>query len=375
MAKQPITQFVQQQIDDDSFQEKLIDHILNFDPLDPGTALDSSSPQPLFLIPKLPPEINWKLVNGKWAPKPVPNQKKPKPNSALPQADVLIVTWTVAEALALSDVLTPGKRSHTDWFFYDHNWANDFKAKVHGMAPSLKVNRLGSWYMSQIGKKKVICFKSELHMARDGKQMPVKDLWIQLIKEVKPKLVITTGTAGGIGAGIQLGDVVVTQTFRFDCNRTFKNDPFHDTVYSCTKKAALTQVKKVNAKLMGFTTDKLPKAPRKAKIIVKAEKGIEPNDIVTTDFFAFDDSTDDYKLAGLGTAVEMGDATLSLACLEIGAAAPPWIGVRNASDPQIDKGATLKEKADIAGRIYEKYGYWTTINSAIACWAVVNSIK
>ena len=86
---------------------------------------------------------------------------------------------------------------------------------------------------------------------------------------------------------------------------------------------ALSQVKKVNAKLMDFTTDKLPKAPRKAKIIVKAEKGIEPNDIVTTDFFAFDDSTDDYKLAGLGTAVEMGDATLSLACLEIGAHGSP----------------------------------------------------
>ena len=64
MAKQPITQFVQQQIDDDSFQEKLIDHILNFDPLDPNTALDTSSPQPLFLIPKLPPRNQ--LETRKW---------------------------------------------------------------------------------------------------------------------------------------------------------------------------------------------------------------------------------------------------------------------------------------------------------------------
>ena len=375
MPKLPITQLIQQQIDDDSFQDKLIDHILNFDPLDPSTSLDTSSPQPLFLTPKLPPQISWKDVNKKWAPKPVPNQKKPNPDKKLPEADLLIVTWTVAEALALSDALTPGKRSHSDWFPYAHNWLSDFKPKVHGMAPSLKVNRLGLWYMSQIGKKKVLCFKSELHMARDGKQMPVKDLWKQLIKEVNPKLVITTGTAGGIGKGIQLGDVVVTQTFRFDCNRIFKSDPFHDAVYHCDKKVSLSQVNKVNTKLMGFTTNMLPKAKRKAKIIIKAEKGIEPNDIVTTDFFAFDDSTDDYKLAGLGTAVEMGDATLALACLEIGESAPPWIGIRNASDPQIDKGTTLKEKADIAGRIYEKYGYWTTINSAIACWAVVNSLK
>ena len=89
-------------------------------------------------------------------------------------------------------------------------------------------------------------------MARDGKQMPVKDLWIQLIKEVKPKLVITTGTAGGIGKGIQLGDVVVTQTFRFDCNRTFKNDPFHDTVYNCTKKVGAVTGKKGERETHGF---------------------------------------------------------------------------------------------------------------------------
>jgi nucleoside phosphorylase len=374
MPRQPITQFVQAQIDD-SFQDTLIDHILKFDPLDPTTSLESSSPQPLFLIPTLPPAINWKDINKKWIPKPKPNQKKPAAGAALPVADVLIVTWTVAEALALSDALTPGKRSKTDWFPYTHNWLSDFKPKVHGMAPSLQANRLGLWYMSQIGTKQVICFKSDLHMARDGKDMPVKDLWIQLIKEVQPKLVITTGTAGGIGKGIQLGDVVVTKTFRFDCNRTFKNSPFHDTVFTCDKKINLSQVKAVNSKLMGFTTDKLPQAKRKAQIITKALAGIKPIDIVTTDFFAFDDDTNDYKLAGLGAAVEMGDATLGLACQEIGTSAPAWIGIRNASDPQIDKGSTLKEKADIAGRIYEKYGYWTTINSAIACWAVVTSLK
>ena len=35
-------------------------------------------------------------------------------NSALPRADVLLVTWTVDEGHALSRVLTPGKDSHDD---------------------------------------------------------------------------------------------------------------------------------------------------------------------------------------------------------------------------------------------------------------------
>ena len=35
-------------------------------------------------------------------------------------------------------------------------------------------------------------------------------------------------------------------------------------------------------------------------------------DVVTTDFFAFDDSANDYGLQGLGGTVEMGDAVLGL---------------------------------------------------------------
>ena len=95
-------------------------------------------------------------------------------------------------------------------------------------------------------------------------------------------------------------------------------------------------------------------------------------DVVTTDFFAFDDSSNTFGLQSLGAAVEMGDAVLGMVISVLGAKAPKWAAIRNASDPQIDdSGLTLKEAADKAGQIYEKYGYWTTIPSAIACWATV----
>jgi nucleoside phosphorylase len=212
-------------------------------------------------------------------------------------------------------------------------------------------------------------------MARDGKQLPVKELWKQLIEDVQPKMVITTGTAGGIGPEIQLGDVIVSQVVRFDCNRTFKDAPFKDKVFTCERKIQKGQFAKTNKTLMDFTTSRLPKAKRIAKIVDKGVPGIKPIDVVTTDFFAFDDDKDDYKLQGLGAAVEMGDATLALACQEMGEDAPMWVCVRNASDPQITGNLTLKEMADKAGRIYEKYGYWTTINSAIACWAIIVSAE
>jgi hypothetical protein len=49
-----------------------------------------------------------------------------------------------------------------------------------------------------------------------------------------------------------------------------------------------------------------------------------------------------------------------------------WASVRNASDPQIqDKGLTPKQGYELATSYYEKYGYWTTIPSAITCWTLI----
>ena len=42
------------------------------------------------------------------------------------------------------------------------------------------------------GAKRVLCFKSELHLSQDGPKLPVRDLWAQLIQETQPRLVITT---------------------------------------------------------------------------------------------------------------------------------------------------------------------------------------
>jgi hypothetical protein len=98
---------------------------------------------------------------------------------------------------------------------------------------------------------------------------------------------------------------------------------------------------------------------------------VTPLDVVTTDFFAFDDTTNSYGLKGLGAAVEMGDAVLGLVIEELGAAAPGWTAIRNASDPQIDGSQPLADQKKTAAQIYEKFGYWTTVCSAIATWAVI----
>jgi hypothetical protein len=294
----------------------------------------------------------------------------PSPTAPLPGCDVLVVTWTVEEAKSLADTLTPGFPSKTAWFPYAHLFETDYKPLIRPGAPSLESNRLGSWYPTRIGAKRVICFKSELLLSQDGPKLPIAKLWAQLIQETGAGLIITTGTAGGIGAGIVLGDVVVASSVRFDCQKTFADAPFHNAIYPCP---ALAQTQFLAAQgLFAANMNHLPPSSRPPRIFTTPSDGISPIDVVTTDFFAFDDSTDHYELESLGAAVEMGDAVLGMVISQQGAGAPAWAAVRNASDPQIDStGLTLAQAANKAAQIYERFGYWTTIPSAITCWAII----
>ncbi len=93
---------------------------------------------------------------------------------------------------------------------------------------------------------------------------------------------------------------------------------------------------------------------------------------MTTDVFAFDDSTDYYKLEGLGRVCEMGDAMVAKALGGISGLS--WHAIRNASDPQIPNPENNIEKADQqAAQIYAKYGGLTSAASVIATWGVIHS--
>jgi len=65
----------------------------------------------------------------------------------------------------------------------------------------------------------------------------------------------------------------------------------------------------------------------------------------------------------------MGDAELGYVCRELGAAAPDYAMVRNVSDPEID--SSDPEAPHLANWIYEHFGRWSSVCSAIVCWAIV----
>ena len=84
--------------------------------------------------------INW--PSG-LAPVPQPPTAAPDPEGPLPAADVLVVTWTVAEHKALADVLTPGHPPR-GWLGYRHRFTDRFLPQIRAGAPARAAGRLGS---------------------------------------------------------------------------------------------------------------------------------------------------------------------------------------------------------------------------------------
>jgi hypothetical protein len=313
-------------------------------------------------------DIPWPAgLAPKTGPKPAGTSRSP-----LPKADVLVVTWTVDEGHALSRVLTPGKDSHNDYLPYAHNF-QAIASKMQKGCPALQAKRLGTYWTTKIGGKKVVVFKSDSHLSQDIKKLPAQggtlpnaDVWKQIIAEVRPALVITTGTAGGIGTWGEVGDVVVSPIVRLDGLNWLKRAPFHDAVY--TSRAPATRFFATAETLFHANAGQLPKDNTRPPKIVQSDN--PASSVVTTDFFGFDTSDNHYGLQGLGDVSEMGDAILGLVASQL-AKPPRWVAVRNVSDPQIKAEGTLREQAAVAAHIYKAFGRWSSVCSAIVCWALI----
>ncbi len=330
-------------------------------------------------------------------PVPQPPAATPDPQAPLPHADVLVVTWTVAEQKALADVLTPG-HSPPGWFPYRRRFIEDYQAKIRPLAPARAVGRLGSWYPVKVGSLTVLCYKSELHLNQDGIRtgagtatLPVRDMFAQLIDEVRPRLVLTIGTSGGVFAEHGLGDVVVTRAAKFRLADEFRHEAFNGQAFHSQWDVPTKRLAQAGELMAGFRhrlvepgfgppTKRFPFAggllasdPNTAAIRLDGVDFPEFHPILTTDYFEF--GTSGNHLEKEGCAVEMGDAVLGMVCE--GLADPPkWGVVRNLSDPQINAdlpvgAGQLNMQVHWALWYYTVFGYWTSVAGALATWGVI----
>lgn len=311
-----------------------------------------------------------KLAEIEWPASLAPATVAPPFDPSPPTADVLVITYTSAEGQALADVLTPGHPSSA-WTKYTEGWAS-YEPELTGRSPARESKCLGLWAVTKIGDKTVVLFKSDLHLSTDAVSLPVRRLIEQLVQTVNPELVITTGTAGGIGAGTQLGDVAVTNGARFNCQKAFKSAVFAQETFIGPSWSPGPMLSVQSERLMRANSGRLkPIASRAPRVTTAIGKpGVE-----TVDYFGFADTDDSYGIVRDdrdALTEEMDDACIPLALQNMARASMPWLSIRNASDPQVPSSiGDLAAQNKWAAGIYSKFGYWTTVCSAIAVWAVV----
>lgn len=260
---------------------------------------------------------------------------------------------------------------------------------------------------STLGHRSVLCVKSELHLNQDGIEdkdphgnglgtatLPVKDLFVQIVQETGASHVLTIGTAGSVVDEFGLGDVVVTRAARFRCQQEFANEPFNHTTYTSDWAVPGGRLAEAEA-LMANVAPQLAQPPVgapspaypdtttldapaevTARIRLDGTAPLAPFwPILTTDYFEYGTTTNHLDAEGAG--VEMGDAALGLAGSELPSAQRPnWLVIRNMSDPVINgvlpaKQYHLNEQTTWAVGFYTAYGYYTSVNGAIATWAVI----
>jgi kumamolisin len=329
------------------------------------------------------------------------------------EVDALIVLYTDPETSALLEVFT-GNSSWTParkktWCGYGHNFAK-FKPIIEGINgnTALKAGLFGYLSAVTIGGKYVLLYKSELHPKQNGNQLPFVPVLQQLISEVSPGLVISTGTAGAIGNTLNCGDVAICDSAQFHCEVTYPTEPqinamsashtalsnrpsINDTYVKVAAdsltKLTLSGLAKCYAELeqkAGYKFVKAPSAPPAIYVAgVNPVPGPQPMAIVSADYLTVDDSTDAEGLQALGTMNDTDDAFLFYAISRLTGPKPAWLSVRNASEPQVVRPAFPKGTSEntivnklkaVAGPIYGIYQYCTTLNSALACWALIAGI-
>ena len=353
------------------------DVILNFDPAAPQHRFRQTGLRAADAVAEaaLPHGIPWPASA---APTPAPLATPPTETDDLSRFkgyDAVVMTWTAAEASAMASLFTPGYPTSV-WYEYRNGIARYIPLVTGGKAPfnsrqadmARYYHSLGLYFPCTIGGARVLLIKSGLHLDYDGPATPLHQLVQGIAQTVAPKIFITTGTGGGIGANVSLGDVVIAGTVRFDCKHQFAAKPWASATYtpSALPAGALAAI---TPALTRVNAARIPNARPVPQMFAAATDAV-----VTTDFFAFDDSTDYYKLQGLGRACDMGDAMVGNALKSFPHIC--WYSIRNASDPQIpNPNNDINEANKEAAQIYASYGGLTTAASLIATWAVIHAAQ
>lgn len=326
------------------------------------------------------PIIDWSQI-GQTAPKLLSGS-----SSSLPAADAIVITWASAEWAAMQHVfcasgtsMSYAQRNTSSW----SGW-NRFSTGLPSGAPS-DWNFWGEWLLVEIGSSTVMLFKSNTHLDWPGETY-LTDLIKLLIEDVKPKLILSIGTAGGaittdhVGTvravssgtlyekGVAPGDWPVYKNSWSASGSVVDNANFAKLLFPIPTTASdlqslctqFNQYYQTKYSLSDLDPDGLNNGDALPKIDDQTGGAAS---LLTTPTFVVGTTAGDYQSY---VCIEMDDAIIG----EVSNAAGVAFGfARNISDPVQSAGLPAETQGNWGSTIYDAYGFYTSYNGALAAWA------
>jgi hypothetical protein len=369
---------------------------------------DKRPPESAPTLPPLP-AVDWQKIRRD-APE-VLSFDYQGPNAPLPEADIVVITWTDAEWSAFDHVFCNSSQPRTR---EDTAWQKDWK-QYSLDAPALKQGEKdfhlwGSYRMVQINRSKVLLFKSETHLSYPPYLSGLKTMVNAILRDTGCRYLYSIGTAGGVSNKDFLGNTIVTNgghlkmtksnnlpsdlnNKSYFCKNWFPSfDLIKDLetklLYQMSHVATLNQYNALFSKLQQFFVGHPQQPPVDMTDITVNDLVNPPLDptnlrfprvtnckdkpLLTTDYYYIAQSGDGKKYCIL----EMDDAVLAALA---GNAGVSYAFVRNVSDPIVP--TTTKAGKPIAqaicnewsSLIYSTFGFYTSYNGALATWATIQA--
>lgn len=333
------------------------------------------------------PAIDWGKI-GAEAPKLLDS-----PADELPQADTVIITWAGAEWAALEHVFCASSspmpysdRSKSDWDGWQ-KYDRDMP-EYHG-SDGEEWSYWGYYRLAEIQGSRVLLIKSNTHLDWPGEQY-LEDLIYRVIEYVKPRLLLSIGTAGGARTTDHVGTVnvvhagtlyeedepsskwpVYSNKWEADWD-TIKQKHFKELLFPVpTTKSDLQSLCEQFNKYYGtsYTLAQLNPGNLNMGNAQPQLNNMTPQgtSLLTTSTFVVATTDGNFNKYA---CVEMDDAVIAKVCRSKKTA---FGFVRNISDPVQNAALPQKVQGNWGSTIYSTYGLYTSYNGALATWAIVNA--
>jgi hypothetical protein len=288
--------------------------------------------------------------------------------AAVPKSDFVVITWTAAETQAMALVFGKGL------YKFDGQDSNNFTPLLFSDLTKPSGEQYHAhFFRATVNGKSVLCLKSEFHPKLQPSETTL--FFERLVGASSTRnvgTVITSGTAGGIWASLDLGDVVVTNKARFGmtmpkeqqaltftgvANIVGNNAPTgYGNWYDYVNAEILKKDSCLSSGLISTGGRKSTSAPS----IYYKPIGSSLTDVVTNSRITDDECGRLAAYRKLGATLDENDAYVASALKAVSFA--NWVSIRNVSD--LPCAASSDDQ-------YDRFGYCSSICGAYAIWAFV----